>query len=551
MHGKGEIWGTLDPFLETGPLLGRRVANTRFLAALLAADPFEAYHFFLADLEQRGSLLENLTTLFPEHAAKIRVLDRRELPGRLASLPYHCFHQSDCIQLQPHLARLRNEHSPSVFPITGVTHSLSYAGYGEAFLRHLWPGTTARDCIVATSRPGLDAVQAYFEQLRAGYGLGEEYRQPVLRRIPLGVDTDEISPARPEERETLRRDLGFAPERTVYLVFGRISHHSKMDLLPLLRAFQRLFQDGPEKGGLGREQVTLALAGWLDQGDEFAATLTELAANIGLDLHIFERPGERKKLALYRAADVFVSIADNPQETFGLTVLEAGAAGLPAVVSDYDGYRDLVLPEQTGLLVPSLGMERSERLDMMAPLLFDNQYHLLLAQRTAVRVPELARCLARLHLEPELRRSLGEAARERVTQEFSWAKVVEGYVQLWAELWKRPAPRRNCPHPSQVCYGHTFSGYPSRLLRDEDRLCLGRTGEATYRRKDAPLIYPGLSGLVEEEAVRRLLFLARKPVSVEELSQALMQAELCIGPEEARALLVWAVKHDLLEEAGA
>ena len=37
-----------------------------------------------------------------------------------------------------------------------------------------------------------------------------------------------------------------------------------------------------------------------------------------------------------------MSLADNIQETFGLTPVEAMAAGLPCVMSDWDGYRDTV-----------------------------------------------------------------------------------------------------------------------------------------------------------------------------------------------------------------
>ena len=35
------IWGTLDPFVELGPVIGRKVANAGFLEALLRADPFD------------------------------------------------------------------------------------------------------------------------------------------------------------------------------------------------------------------------------------------------------------------------------------------------------------------------------------------------------------------------------------------------------------------------------------------------------------------------------------------------------------------------------
>ena len=60
---------------------------------------------------------------------------------------------------------------------------------------------------------------------------------------------------------------------------------------------------------------------------------------------------EDRKLAL-AAADLFCSPADNLQETFGLSVLEAMASSLPVVASDWNGYRDLVLHGSTGWLVP-------------------------------------------------------------------------------------------------------------------------------------------------------------------------------------------------------
>ena len=55
----------------------------------------------------------------------------------------------------------------------------------------------------------------------------------------------------------------------------------------------------------------------------------------------------------WAAADIFVSMADNHQETFGLTPVEAMACGLPVIASDWNGYRDTVRHGETGWLVPS------------------------------------------------------------------------------------------------------------------------------------------------------------------------------------------------------
>lgn len=55
------------------------------------------------------------------------------------------------------------------------------------------------------------------------------------------------------------------------------------------------------------------------------------------------------------AADLFLSLVDNFQETFDLAAVEAMVAGLPVVVSDWDGYRYTMRDGVNGVLVPTLG----------------------------------------------------------------------------------------------------------------------------------------------------------------------------------------------------
>ena len=62
---------------------------------------------------------------------------------------------------------------------------------------------------------------------------------------------------------------------------------------------------------------------------------------------------ELKRKAL-TASDLAISLVDNAQETFGLAVAEAMAAGLPLVASDWSGYRDLVRDGVDGFLIPSV-----------------------------------------------------------------------------------------------------------------------------------------------------------------------------------------------------
>lgn len=532
------IWGTLDPFYEPGPVLGRKVANIKFLSALLAVNPFDEYHFFLMDEGLINALKKHVEKIAPAlfEAGKIKLFYRSDLPAQLAEVDYHCFHLSDCITSQPSVSRLRNQFSRQIFPVTGLIHSLSYADFGAAFLRHLWSGTTKRDAIACTSSLGKQTVEKYFAWLREGYGLSEDtHPAPQLCQIPLGVDTEELFPGEPRS--------GDAPVRL--LVFGRLSHFSKMDIVPLIRALHRLTQDG-----VAPTDIELVLAGWADDKDDILPRLKDMVANIGVPLSVHVRPSEAEKVALFQSADLFISIADNPQETFGITLVEAGAFGLPTVASEYDGYRDIIVHGETGLLVPTIGPAETPDVDLLAPVTYDNQYHLRLAQRTVVEIPALAAALKKLIESPDLRQAMGKRARKRVLENFSWQKVIHDYVVLWDLLWTEAVDEgslRDIPHPLAMPFGRLFSHYTSKTLAPDTMLKAGRTGEAFYRGKDFPTVYGGLKDVINIDLIKKLIFLARKPVDTDTLIRKLTKVAPSIDATQANNHVLWSLKHDILE----
>lgn len=85
-------------------------------------------------------------------------------------------------------------------------------------------------------------------------------------------------------------------------------------------------------------------------------------------------------------------------------IMEAMAAGIPVVATDVAGTRDLVLPGETGYLVP-------------------------LGDRAA-----LAKHTNDLLNNPELARRLGEAGKQRMLKEFAVERMVEKYARLYREL---------------------------------------------------------------------------------------------------------------------
>jgi hypothetical protein len=334
-----------------------------------------------------------------------------------------------------------------------------------------------------------------------------------------------------------------------------------MDLLPLFAAFKRAFALG-----LPQEGHALILAGWAAADDALPEALLRFAHNQGIRARLVLRPDGEERRALFAAADVFVSPSDNIQESFGLTLAEAGGAGLPVIASDFDGYRDIIRHGESGLLVPTLGFARSEETDMLSQFWFDNQYHLKLAQETVVDVPELAKALALLGTDRERREKMGEQGRARVDALYSWEAVLKRYLALWDELAQTPLSpaeeevARKAVHPLRMRFAEYFQGHFSRIL--ESRTARGfslrrtTTGEALYREAIPLAPYAGLAHILDQQAVKRLLLAARRARPAEELLRGLEsyfagKVPLPLAGERAAQTLLWCLKHDYLEMVSA
>ncbi len=538
-----KIWASLDCFIEKGAVMGRKVANQDFLQALFAADEFDEYHFFPESSGHFNSLYSWTKEFSPHAASKLYSFSRLDLPKKLREEDYHCFHLSDCINYPAYLARLRNKYSRQIFPITSLTHSLSYQDYPASFLRHLWPGTTPRDCVVCSSSCGKEVLSRYYEYLRTSYSLPGNFYSPRLEHIPLGVDWEKYASVNPKLRAKARNSLDLGEKSVCVTALGRIAHYSKMDMVPFIRALQICLTHSP-----GLEDIVLVLAGGTEEGQEVRHSLLNLAANAGINLRIFPDPSEGEKLEILAASDIFVSPADNYQETFGLTLLEAGAAKLPVVAADFNGYRDLVEHGNTGMLVRTLGPEESGLVNDLAPLLPDSQSHLLLAQNICLDMQDMVSCLETLLHNEGLRREMGEKGR-RASRDYDWARIIERYTALWDFLWEKDVLEkeslRGKKHPLGLDYAWIFSNYPKERLDSKRTVVWSALGRTLYRQQDFPVVYAGLEDLVPAEKLRVLLFLARGEIMVEDLCTRLVSAT-DISEEKASYFITWAFKQGYL-----
>ncbi|SJZ65243.1 Glycosyltransferase involved in cell wall bisynthesis [Trichlorobacter thiogenes] len=162
------------------------------------------------------------------------------------------------------------------------------------------------------------------EQLLS-HGLPLEKMKP----LPRWVDTDQFRPDKRVEQYWKQRGLA---DGTVLLYVGRVSKEKALDLL--VEAFCRLFDEGAE--------IALAIIGDGPYREEMEAALVGYPV-----LFTGYLQGEELQRA-YASADLFVF--PSATDTFGNVVLEAQASGLPVIVSDAGGPRELMVAGETGLV---------------------------------------------------------------------------------------------------------------------------------------------------------------------------------------------------------
>jgi alpha-maltose-1-phosphate synthase len=217
---------------------------------------------------------------------------------------------------------------PFAYSLCGITHTtMSKLGMEVLASMTLSP-MEHWDAIICTSRAVHHSVNEFLrvqgDFLRHRFD-ARRMPLPLLPIIPLGVHSDDFLFAE-GEREAARQALGIDEDEIVLLYVGRLSFHAKAHHVPMLLA--------AEEAARGHN-VVLLQAGWF-VNDKVEAIYRNEGAEFGPSLRRLFLDG-RKPTELrmaWAAGDVFTSLADNFQETFGLTPLEAMAAGLPVVVSD-------------------------------------------------------------------------------------------------------------------------------------------------------------------------------------------------------------------------
>lgn len=181
-----------------------------------------------------------------------------------------------------------------------------------------------------------------------GEGVKNDLLKNGITRKPLrvlgygnvrGVNMERFS-HRPEVMELVTQKSLKSPNCFTFLFVGRIVRDKGIN--ELVSAFTRLYK--ADKG------IRLVLVGWFeDELDPISEdTRRAISECAGIEA-VGEKAGD-ELLAYYAASDCFVF--PSYREGFPNTVLEAGAMGLPSIVTDINGSREIIVHGKNGIIIP-------------------------------------------------------------------------------------------------------------------------------------------------------------------------------------------------------
>jgi alpha-maltose-1-phosphate synthase len=451
-------------------LMGRHAAGEEFLKGMVRHSGANDFTCYAQSQEHFQHFVQNVRKLAP--SAGCAWIQRRDMSALRGSL----FMPGPVIGDLAWQRRCSNSRS---FSLMGVTHTTATNRVMDAIGDLLVAPVQPWDALICTSNSVRAMVDQILEQHAEYLSFRFNTNKPIrpliqLPVIPLGIDCAKFSPpehARHSLRSQWRTKLGINEEDFVALYVGRLNFHAKAHPMPMYKALE----EAARRTG---KTTYLLMAGWFENDAIRNAFINGAKAFCPSVKTIFldgRHPEVRN--TIWFAADVFTSLVDNVQETFGLTPLEAMAAGLPVIVSDWDGYRETVRDGTDGMLVPTWasgpGSFQELTFENAAGAINYDRYIGYQSQYTNVDTAACASAFEALIREPQLRRRMGEAAQLRARSEFDWSRVIRSYQNLLCLLNEIRLDDRDHGHyaseqgcmPMRQDPSVLFSKYPTNLLQ--------------------------------------------------------------------------------------
>ena len=543
------IYYSPDGFKVIGnKIMGRQVAGNSFLKAYFRYSDYKEFWVY----SNKKAEAEDFARFAREQGRneKIKFINFQNT-GNLKE-PGLLFYPGPSISLH---AKRRSFYKDNSWSLCGITHTTSSGLAMDSITDLITSPVQSWDALICTSTSVKKNVESLLESqinyLKDRLGI-TKITLPKLPIIPLGIHTDEFLYTR-EQKSISRQKLGVNEETIVVLYTGRLSFHAKAHPMAMYRALEKATNET-------KKEVVLIECGW-HANDSIEKIFKQTALETCPSIRVVTLDGrkeENRNLA-WASADIFCSLSDNIQETFGIVPIEAMAAGLPVVVSDWDGYKDSVRNGKEGFRIPTYMPEAGLGKDLAYRhgVGIDNydMYCGLTCSLISVDINATTKAFEKLFKSKDLREEMGNAGKKRAREKYDWKVIINQYEDLWSqqnEIRKKNSSsikELKYPWPGRMDPFYSFASYPTNIIKRESKIrimdqnidqAIGRIN--TYKNNRminfAKYIYPS-----QEEITKLLKALGNQTKSVGEI--------IDIFPENRKGYSMrtigWLIKFGILE----
>ena len=287
-------------------------------------------------------------------------------------------------------------------PLVVTTHSLEPLRpwkrdqLGRGYDASTWIEKTAiemADAVIAVSKETKDDVLKFFD-----------VQEEKISVIYNGIDLDQYQKT---TDDSALKKYGVDPDKPFVLFVGRIT--KQKGIIYLVNAIKYINPD-----------TQIVLCAGAPDTQEIAREMEQAVSTVKKDrnnvIWIDEMLDKPSIIQFYSHAAVFC--CPSIYEPFGIINIEAMACHTPVVASAVGGIKEVVIPEETGLLIP-VKQQDVAPFEPVDPDKFAR---------------DLAAGINRVISDPALREKMAAAGRKRVEDHFDWKAIAQQTADLYSSL---------------------------------------------------------------------------------------------------------------------
>lgn len=267
--------------------------------------------------------------------------------------------------------------------------------------------------------------------------------------ISYGVNSEIFKPK--ENKLALRKKYNLPEKKVIVLILSRISPEFKSDLTPLLRLLPKIEN---------QSEILFSIVGQVSN----ISYINELKnfinyTNTNNLVHWNHNPDHNNIHEYFQLSDIFLSLSDFCGESFGLTVQEAMATGLPCILSEFSGYKVHINHNEEGFYIPTYTTDINLDAEFYygTPSEFGSAY----SQSVAMDNNKLIASINSLVKSDLLRNQMGKKAREKIIKTSTLEIMINNYFDYFKQCVnksKKQKKLKKSPYPTvHQLLGHQAS----------------------------------------------------------------------------------------------